>query len=33
MNNAIHNYFAETYGTVRKKNDVKGLHDKYKYFS
>ena len=33
MNNAIYNYFAETYGTVRKKNDVKGLHDKYKDFS
>ena len=33
MNNAIYNYFAETYGPVRKKNDVKGLHDKYKDFS
>ena len=33
MNNVIYNYFAETYGAVRNKNDNKGLHDKYKDFS
>ena len=33
MNNVIYNYFAETYGKVKNKNDDKGLHDKYKDFS
>ena len=38
MNNVIYNYFAKTYFTfllpkVKKKNDDKGLHDKYKFFS
>ena len=33
MNNVIYNYFPETYGTVKNKNDDKGLHDKYKDFS
>ena len=33
MNNVTYNYFAETQGTVKKKNDNKGLHDKYKDFS
>ena len=33
MNNVIYNYFPKTYGTVRNKNNEKGLHDKYKDFS
>ena len=35
MNSVIYSYFAETYGTVKNKNDDndKGLHDKYKDFS
>ena len=33
MNNVIYNYFVETYGAVRNKNDDKGLHDKYRDFS
>ena len=33
MNNVIYNCFAEMYGTVKNKNDNKGLHDKYKDFS